>query len=172
MLLKEGNYPSLPLSPIFFSPLYKTFIRPLLEYSIQATHPILRRNAEALEKVQKPALKIVKGLRHVPYEAALKQLRLFSLAHRRIRGDLIAMFKITYGLLEFPMASTFAHSTCKGLRGHAYKFQQRPQTLEHWLQRCPNLDVLRQYTFGSPSSPLGVFTTDPEKVLALARATF
>ncbi len=35
------------------------------------------------------------------------------------------MFKITHGLLEFPMASTFAHPTCKGLRGHAYKFHQQ-----------------------------------------------
>ncbi len=50
--------------------------------------------------------------------------------------------------------------------------KEEPQTLEHWLQRCPNLDVLRQHTFGSPSPPLGVLTTDPEKVLALARATF
>ncbi len=35
----------------------------------------------------------------------------------------------------------------------------------------PNLDGLRQHTFGSPSLPLGVLTADPEKVLALARAT-
>ncbi len=41
--------------------------------------------------------------------------------------------------------------------------------MEHWLQGCPNL---RQRTFGSPSPPLGVLTADPEKVLALARATF
>ncbi len=54
---------------------------------------------------------VCEKLRHVPYETALKQLRLFSLAHRRIRGDLIAMFKITHGLLEFPMASNFAHLT-------------------------------------------------------------
>ncbi len=72
--------------------------------------------------MQKLALKFVKGLRHVPREAALKQLRLFPLTHRRIRGDLIAMFKVTHGLLEFPMASTFAHLTRKVLRGHAYKF--------------------------------------------------
>ncbi len=50
----------------------------------------LRLDAEALEEVQKLALKFVKGLRHVPYEAAFKQLLLFSLTHRRIRGDLIA----------------------------------------------------------------------------------
>ncbi len=83
--------------------------------------PILCRDAEALEKVQKLALKFVKGLRHVPYEAALKQLRLFSITHRRIHGDLIGMFRITHGLLEFPMAFVFAHPTRKGLRGHAYK---------------------------------------------------
>ncbi len=94
-------------------------MRPLPEYAIQETHPILSRDAETLEKVQNLALKCVKGLRHVPYEAALKHLRLFSLTHRRIRGDLIAMFKITHGLLKFPMASGFAHSTLQWLRGHA-----------------------------------------------------
>ncbi len=99
--------------------MHKTFIRPHLEYAIQATHPILCREEEALKKVQNLALKFVKGLQHVPYDAALKQLRLFSRTYRRIRGDPIAMFKITHGLLEFPMASTFAHPTRKGLRGHA-----------------------------------------------------
>ncbi len=48
--------------------------------------------------MQKLALKFVIRLRHVPYEAALEQLRLFFLTHRRIRGVLIAMFKITHGL--------------------------------------------------------------------------
>ncbi len=67
----------------------------------------------------------MKRLRHVPCEASLKQLHLFSLTHRRIRGDLMAMFKITHGLLEFPMASTFAHPTHKGLRDHACKFHQQ-----------------------------------------------
>ncbi len=35
------------------------------------------------------------------------------------------MSKITHGLLEFPMASTFAHPTRKELYGHAYKFHQQ-----------------------------------------------
>ncbi len=92
---------------------------------MQAAHPILCSHAEALEKVQKLTLKFVKGLRHVPYEAALKQLRLLSLTHRRICGDLIAMFKITHGLLKFPMASSFAHPTRKGQYGYAYTFHQQ-----------------------------------------------
>ncbi len=84
----------------------------------------------------------MKGLWHVPYEAALKQLRLFSLTHRRIRGDLMAIFKIIYGLFEFPMASTFAHPTRKGLRGHAYKFHQ---------QRC--CTHRRQFAFAIRAVP-------------------
>ncbi len=104
--------------PHYFLPLYETFIRPRLEYAIQTTHPTLCCDAEAQEKVQRLALKFVKGLRHVTYEAALKQVRLFAVAHRRIRGNLIAMSKISHGLWEFSMASTFAHPTRKGLRGH------------------------------------------------------
>ncbi len=51
--------------------------------------PVLSHGAKALEKVEKLGLKFVKGLRHVLYEAALQELRLFSLIRWRIRGDLI-----------------------------------------------------------------------------------
>ncbi len=134
-----------------FLPLYKTFIRPHLEYAIQATHPILCRDAEALGKVQKLALTFAKGLRHNPYEAALKQFRLFSLTHRRIRGDLIAMFKITHGLLEFPMASTFVYPTRQGLRGHTFKFHQ---------QRC--CSRRRQFAFTIRAVP---FWRDSQRIV-------
>ncbi len=46
-----------------------------------------------------------------------------------------------------------------------------PQTIEHWLRRCPRHDATRQNIFGSPSPPLKVLTTDTERVLALARVT-
>ncbi len=52
--------------------------------------------------------------------------------------------------------------TRSGSRGSCPLSKEEPQTLV----------VLRQHTFGSPSPPFGVLTTDPEKVLALARATF
>ncbi len=114
------NDPLRPLPPIFFSLCTKHSSGHIL--NILFNQPILSRDAKALEKVHRLALKFVKGLRHVPYEAAFKQLRLFSLTHRRIRGDLIAMLKVSHGL---PMASTFAHPTHKGLWGHAYKFHQQ-----------------------------------------------
>ncbi len=49
--------------------------------------------------------------------------------------------------------------------------KEEPQTIEHWLRGCPWLDATRQNIFGSPSSPLKVLTTDPKRVLALARVT-
>ncbi len=64
LLYLERSFAALNLS--IFLPLYKTFIPPHLEYAIQATHPILGCDAEALGKVQKLNLKFVKGLRHVP----------------------------------------------------------------------------------------------------------
>ncbi len=49
--------------------------------------------------------------------------------------------------------------------------KEEPQTIEHWLQRCPRLDATRQNIFGSPSPSLKVLTTNSERVLALARVT-
>ncbi len=48
---------------------------------------------------------------------------------------------------------------------------EEPQTVEYWLQRCPNAVALRQKLFGEPSPPLSVLTTNPGSVLALARKT-
>ncbi len=48
---------------------------------------------------------------------------------------------------------------------------EEPQTVEHWLQRCPNAVALRQQLFGEPSPSLSVLTTNPGIVLALARKT-
>ncbi len=49
--------------------------------------------------------------------------------------------------------------------------KEETQTIEHWLRRFPYLDATRQNFFGSPSPPLKALTTDPERVLALARIT-
>ncbi len=70
------------------------------------------------------------------------------------------------------MLKAYAHLLNPAVNPTCPLCKGEPQTLEHWLQRCPNLDGLRQHTFGSPSPPLGVLMTDLEKVLALARATF
>ena len=83
------------LTPELFLRLYKTYVRPHLEVHNVVAPPLLRKDINRLERVQRRATKGVIGLRNKPYEERLKKLGLFTLSYRRLRGDLITAYKIT-----------------------------------------------------------------------------
>ena len=83
-----------------FITLYSTLVRPQLEYCPQIWSPYHKGNINLLERVQRRATKMVPELHHLPYEERLANLKLYPLADRRRRGDMIATYKILHGMTD------------------------------------------------------------------------
>ena len=76
--------------------LYKVFVRPHLEYAVQAWCPYLAKDIEVMEKVQRRMVRQIRNLQGT-YEEKLRKLDLTTLKERRERGDCIETFKMLNG---------------------------------------------------------------------------
>ena len=86
---------------------YKATVRPHLEYCVQAWAPYLKKDINALEKVQHRATKMITTLRKLPYEQRLKECNLTTLEERRKRGDLLETHEIMHCLERIPEVTFF-----------------------------------------------------------------
>ena len=80
-------------SPEVILKLYLALVRPHLDYAVQFWSPYYRKDIGLLESVQRRMTKKIQGMHNIPYERRLKLLDLHSLERRRIRGDMIEVFK-------------------------------------------------------------------------------
>lgn len=85
--------------------LYKTMVRPHLEYCVQLWSPQPRHgNWESImkiEDVQRQFTRQINGMGALSYKERLKELGLTTLLERRARGDLIETFKILNGFTNY-----------------------------------------------------------------------
>jgi hypothetical protein len=84
---------------------YKSMIRPHLEYCVQLWSPLPSHGnwglILALENIQRKYTRLIDGIGLLSYEARLQKLGLTTLLERRARGDLIETFKIVNNMTDY-----------------------------------------------------------------------
>jgi hypothetical protein len=99
-------------------------VRPILEYCATVWSPSLKRDILSIESVQRRFTKRLPGLSNISYHARLKLLKLESLEIRRLRSDLILVYKILFGHVHCSVVNYFKLKTgerLKSLRRHSYQ---------------------------------------------------
>ena len=77
-----------------FKNLYKGIIRPQLEYATPVWNPHLKSQIKAIEAVQIMATRMIPGMASKTYPERLCLLNIPTLAYRRLRGDMIHIYKL------------------------------------------------------------------------------
>ena len=90
-----------------FSTVFKSLVRPHIEYANQVWHPYLMKHITALENFQRRATELIPGYKELDYKERLKRLNLPTLSYSHFRGDMIEIYKILTGKYDSIVTSYF-----------------------------------------------------------------
>ncbi|VEN44679.1 unnamed protein product [Callosobruchus maculatus] len=121
--------------PTVASFLYKTYVRPIIEFAGPVWYPVLQRDRDLLESLQRRCTRVPYGARRPAYEDRLHIFNLQPFGERRTRGDLIITYRALHGLFGVDLSSLF-RLNINNLRGHNFKLKKEPfktSTRQHFL---------------------------------------
>ena len=101
-------------------PLYSALVRPHLEYCVQFWIPQHKKHMELLEWVQRRAMKMIRGLKHLPYEDRLRELGLLSLEKRRPYSSL----PVSEGTYRKAGEGLFIRACSNRTKGNGFKLEE------------------------------------------------
>jgi len=83
--------------------------------------PYKQDDGKELEKIEKRAPKLVINFKKIPYKDRIMHLKLPTLKYRRLRGDMIEVFKITHNIYDPEVSPELRFNPKSNNRGNKYK---------------------------------------------------
>ena len=136
--------------------LFKSLIRPHLEYATVVWSPLCKKDIIQIENVQRRATRLVTSLQHLSYPDRLRSLGLPTLEYRRDRADMIQVFKILNNIDQIDKKSMIKMSSYEANRGHGQKIFRkgyRLKTRGHFFSNriIDSWNQLPDYVVNAPS---------------------